>query len=85
MDSTAITLEVGTTVLRSVVIDSTLGLNTKFIFDHSGNTPTFTVTSPSGDTYDQNSPAVNCNPAFRVCSLYIDGVAEVKTNISYSP
>ena len=84
LDSTAISLDAGVTVLRSAVIDSTLGSNTKFIFDYAGNTLTFKVTSPSGDVYDENAPEGNCNPIFRVCSLNINGVAEVNTNTSYS-
>ena len=63
----------------SFVIDSTVGKDTSFRFDYSGQADTISIqlTSPQGHKFTKTSPIVSHNKNFGVYRFSIPGNAEV--------
>ena len=53
------------TVTQTIVIDSTLGRNTVFVFDYTNDAITPSVTSPSGVVFDATSAIVTFDQTLR--------------------
>ena len=67
-------------MLETVVLDSTLGRNTKFVFDFTSGQIIPTVTSPSGVIYNTTSDVVMFDQSLKTYSFNIpDGEFEVGT------
>lgn len=84
--SEVLTLTQGNTLTQSVIIDSTLGLDTMFVFDYTDGDITPGLTSPSGVAFPATSDVVTHDSVLQTYSFSIpDDDFEVRNTLTLFP
>ena len=77
LDSSATSMTRNQVIEKTIKLDSSLGRDTEFIFDYSGNNIIVTVYAPNGVNYTTSSPECTRDTTFGIYRFNIPGISAV--------